>query len=367
MKACALMYNFSPTEGNVTRTIQFTKTTYAQTVSQKFYAPKPFRLPSVSEKKKYRHAELGMKVACGLEMLYCQTKASSEEVYDFEADKKFASYLEHLIKLGYFKNERKGSKLYNTLEKQAKEQYLVNRNSNEHAKYVLLDDPDSEDQDIVRPSIENTRTTIDRILSEYTDEEFDKLSSANAEEEDSDDWMNVNPKQLEEMLFKKMMKDNDILGDLEGGIEKDKDVDLEALMSNLGNFVENKASGLEGIDLSDEESYDEDDEDMEDESNIKFDVNEFMRILKGEDKQDDIQSTMEEMDQEIAGHRKINGSFEKMSLDEKKGEDEDAPVDVELNLVKNILESFKSQQGLPGPASNILNQFGIVLPRDEDE
>lgn len=49
-------------------------------------------------------------------------------------------------------------------------------------------------------------------------------------------------------------------------------------------------------------------------------------------------------------------------------EDEDddfQPVNIDLNVVKNTLESFKAQQGLPGPASNILAGFGIKLPQDK--
>lgn len=42
------------------------------------------------------------------------------------------------------------------------------------------------------------------------------------------------------------------------------------------------------------------------------------------------------------------------------------PVDVDFNLVKNILESFSTQQGLAGPASNILNSMGVWLPADKD-
>lgn len=42
------------------------------------------------------------------------------------------------------------------------------------------------------------------------------------------------------------------------------------------------------------------------------------------------------------------------------------PVDVDFNLVKNILESFSTQQGLAGPASNILNSMGVWLPPDKD-
>ncbi|KAG0333069.1 hypothetical protein BG004_000989 [Podila humilis] len=41
-------------------------------------------------------------------------------------------------------------------------------------------------------------------------------------------------------------------------------------------------------------------------------------------------------------------------------------VDVDLNLAKNLLESFKSQGGLPGPGGNLLSRLGVVLPRDEE-
>lgn len=37
------------------------------------------------------------------------------------------------------------------------------------------------------------------------------------------------------------------------------------------------------------------------------------------------------------------------------------PVDIDLNALKNILESFQSQMGAPGPASNLLGPMGIHL------
>ncbi|KAH9492818.1 hypothetical protein Btru_024789 [Bulinus truncatus] len=58
----------------------------------------------------------------------------------------------------------------------------------------------------------------------------------------------------------------------------------------------------------------------------------------------------------------------KRKVPEKNIEDEDddfQPVNIDLNVVKNTLESFKAQQGLPGPASNILAGFGIKLPQDK--
>ena len=46
-------------------------------------------------------------------------------------------------------------------------------------------------------------------------------------------------------------------------------------------------------------------------------------------------------------------------------EEDFSPVDVDVNLVKSFLDSFSSQQGLPGPASNLLGLMGVHLPRDD--
>ena len=44
-------------------------------------------------------------------------------------------------------------------------------------------------------------------------------------------------------------------------------------------------------------------------------------------------------------------------------EDDDfRPVDVDLNAVKNLLESYESQHGVPGPTSSILGGMGMHLP-----
>lgn len=48
------------------------------------------------------------------------------------------------------------------------------------------------------------------------------------------------------------------------------------------------------------------------------------------------------------------------------GESVMAPVDVDLNLVSNILESYSSQAGLAGPASNLLQSMGVQLPDNTD-
>ena len=54
-------------------------------------------------------------------------------------------------------------------------------------------------------------------------------------------------------------------------------------------------------------------------------------------------------------------------LQGEEGEDEEIqPLDVDLNLVTNLLESLSSQAGLAGPASNLLQSMGIHLPPNTD-
>lgn len=50
-----------------------------------------------------------------------------------------------------------------------------------------------------------------------------------------------------------------------------------------------------------------------------------------------------------------------------KEEVSDDEVDIDLNLAKNLLESFKSQGGLAGPGGNMLGMMGLQLPRDADD
>lgn len=264
LKACAAMRKFSPV-ANVEATVRFTKTTYAQLVSQKFYAPKPFRLPPVSRKKEYQIAELGMKLACGLEMLYnddqCQERVDSSidpEQYMFDKDPKYKVYITRLLRLGYFRGERPGSRLYRELEHQAKVQYL--RQQKEVAVSISDDTLDKEETLLMSGYVFGSlspRQKIDALLAEYTEEGLQELLNSNQGAEDSDEWMNVDPQQLEELLMQrmgqmnnKMMQDmaKDIFGSDDAGGQEPA-VDLEKIMSNFEQFVEGSKSGIEGVEF----------------------------------------------------------------------------------------------------------------------
>ncbi|KAF9147732.1 hypothetical protein BG015_010584 [Linnemannia schmuckeri] len=88
-----------------------------------------------------------------------------------------------------------------------------------------------------------------------------------------------------------------------------------------------------------------DDEDDEEEEGVRkprvATISADGEVVDELDELDDDDDEVEEMDQEM--------------------------VDLDLNLAKNLLESFKSQGGLPGPGGNLLSRLGIILPRDDDD
>jgi hypothetical protein len=55
------------------------------------------------------------------------------------------------------------------------------------------------------------------------------------------------------------------------------------------------------------------------------------------------------------------------AVDDEEDDDDSRPVDVDLNLVQSLLASYTAQEGLPGPASNLLGLMGLALPHDADE
>ncbi|KAF9358414.1 hypothetical protein BGX26_001816 [Mortierella sp. AD094] len=81
----------------------------------------------------------------------------------------------------------------------------------------------------------------------------------------------------------------------------------------------------------------------------------------GDDDDDDDDDDLENPTAHVSAISPDDEIGEEMTEDEA---DEEV-VDIDLNLAKNLLESFKSQGGLPGPGGNILSRLGIVLPRDE--
>ncbi|CAJ0850227.1 8897_t:CDS:10 [Entrophospora sp. SA101] len=129
LKACQKMENFPP-RSSMTVIVKFTKTLYAQLINQRFHPPKIFIQPPINSEK-YKAFDLGMKLACGFEILFRNKnlflKDKGLNKYSFNSDPEWIFFHDKLSKYGYFHNELPGSKLYTQLENVAKEQFLKNK------------------------------------------------------------------------------------------------------------------------------------------------------------------------------------------------------------------------------------------------
>jgi len=74
---------------------------------------------------------------------------------------------------------------------------------------------------------------------------------------------------------------------------------------------------------------------------------------------------MHAMDKELASTEALSG-FEReptiTSAASEATEPSVGPIDLDVNLVKNILESVGAQHGLAGPISNLLGSLHLSLP-----
>ncbi|PNX99653.1 SGT1-plant-like protein [Trifolium pratense] len=112
--------------------VKMSRAMYAQLVQQTFRAPKIYpELPGRDWKEEYAEAELGLKIACGLEMMYQQRKHDGVE----GKGSTWEAFMQSLEKSGYFQGLLPGSSEYHRLMQNAQEYY---RNTSLHSKARLV-------------------------------------------------------------------------------------------------------------------------------------------------------------------------------------------------------------------------------------
>ncbi|CAG8598551.1 10756_t:CDS:10 [Paraglomus brasilianum] len=369
LRACSRMDKFPPST-SITVTVKMTRTLYAQLSSQKFHPPKPFKLPPPSSSN-FKSADLGMKVACGFEILCTDkyyTKANSVarttatvETYPFESDPSWQKFHARLVDLGYYRDEIQGSRLYKELEATAKEQFLKNKTESTSSK----DDFEEE----------SPLEQIEQILKEPAIP--DSVLTANVHEDD-DSWLYINPNQLDSML-------DDKFNNAQATADKDEDNDamnLARMAKEFKRFVQFEEAGIEGAEFIEKpkaESQPFPRTDLETESlptSLAQPPEPTLLPQSTPPPETNLQEYMEAMDRELYSTN-VAGSFVRGAddvLHNEAGsvlvedENEYRPVDIDLNVVTNLLQSFRSQEGLPGPASTIMGRLGInIVPNDSDD
>lgn len=351
-----------PPNDLVDLSVKFTKVLYAQLKSQHFSPPPAWRsLFAASEKKiassssetaqkQHSMLELGMKVTCGFEMLAVDATKSND------------------------------------------------RTTRELA--LLLEDL-AEDGPSALPS--------DADISSWKD----------CTRDDDDSWMDINFEDFEKELNGKSGSTRDkSFGDT------NTQADLRKIVSRFEAFLNDEKAGVDGAEF--DEMDEDDDESDSDESegedrDVSFDEEEFARMMREmmgmpaghvpatnegkekmpaqdpdpnpdpmeEDSEDEeIRQLSEQMAAELKEHGALQLDPTPKKLEElndkamqravempacaaiegaNEEESEDEEVDIDYNLAKNLLESFKGQAGLLGPVSTMLADLGIHLPRDEGD
>ncbi|XP_063048216.1 protein ecdysoneless homolog isoform X2 [Engraulis encrasicolus] len=407
LQACRTFTTFPP-ETRVLSSVTFTRCLYAQLQQQSFMPDRRsgYSLPPCTHPQ-YQAHELGMKLAHGFEILCSKCRVpSSEPDAPVSCNPQWKSFLDSLKRNDYFKGELEGSKHYKDLMTAAEnvfKQSFINTSSS------CVKSPGEEVLQILQSS-------------PYDLEELSKQEK-HLQPPDSDCWLNLTPEELEQILQARAEaggrtgagSKTQSGGTGEGEAEQDASYSLVAVTQGMKNFI-NAMSSYEGAELpwsqsnepfsfdeksmtnaldrllgggddeldSDdlEEEEEEEDDDPDEEEEEEAVGSSDSREQSGAEALDSLKNYMDHMDQELLGtnigksfvqsdkkkDKNVNPSGNHMGnpSTEQKEEEEIQPLDVDLNLVTNLLESLASQAGLAGPASNLLQSMGIHLPPNSD-
>ncbi|XP_061349975.1 protein ecdysoneless homolog [Gastrolobium bilobum] len=373
--------------------VKMSRAMYAQLVQQRFQAPKCYpMMPERDKREEYVEAELGMKIACGLEMMYQQRKRDGVE----GKGSTWEAFKQSLEKSGYFQGLLPGSTEYQRLMQNAQEYY---RNTSLHSRASelmnapvrrideILALPHSVDDfkgQVVPPSdddswLYNGEEELNSALMERQKEMelYDlkhKKKGKAKEDQDTGLTSGSNADEFDPGDIAKTMKAFvHTLSSYKGAEapedrNKEVDLDVDQFIKDLESTM--KHPGVEVADCNIEEGSSSDlDFDDSDESDMAESAEE------NEDGEDTfMQSYSDAMNEQLKATT-IQKSFVRANEQIPKkdegasnaAEDMDegfSPVDVDVNLVKSFLDSFSSQQGLPGPASNLLGLMGVQFPQD---
>lgn len=401
LQACRSFKTFLPDTRVLTR-VTFTRCLYAQLQQQQFTPDRRsgFALPPRSDPK-YKAHELGMKLAHGFEILCSKARMpSSEPNAPVTCYPQWKGFIKSLTRNGYFKGEMEGSALYkdliNSAETFFRQTVSSELSTSSHGEEIL------------------------QLLHSCTPFSLEELREKESQlpPEDSDKWLNITEKDLEQMLQERSKEcaamesqkstlcsskveptcshmEEEAAGYSLVAVSQGMKSFLNAMSSHEGAEIPgsaqpftfdphsmasaldkllgvNNGEELDSDDLDDDDDGDNDEDD--DDGEVEADE------MKGPETLASLKKYMDQMDDELMGTN-IGLSFHQNKADSQNEsphslgegssskdemEEDIQPLDLDLNLVTNLLESLSSQAGLAGPASNLLQSLGIHLPPNSD-
>ncbi|KAL1128944.1 hypothetical protein AAG570_013478 [Ranatra chinensis] len=390
MRACRAMRYFPP-ETRVMTQVKMTRCLYAMLLHHKYSPDRRtgWHLPPPTSPEYLAHS-IGVKLACGFEILVSQCKGNDGSA-DLLNDRGWLRYKQSLTDKGYFKGLLEGSQEYKRLEKEGMEYY---RSSMVYAQ----------------PAV--GQVVLDLLNNLDIDLEEMRKAGSSLPPPDDDSWMEISAEELEKSLTERYgtrpecgtseipNKLNSFLGHISGieGVEHPHvNKDGVPLRPKRGTKKQNASSDETTRDEDnnrislDQEAFScavqnildfvvpEDSWDLESEGSgmsayedeIEMDLSRKRTTRRSEERNgsegetNELKQYMDQMDRELA-NTTMGQSFHK-KLSNKGMEDSFSdiesfePVDIDMNALRNIMESYQSQMGGAGPASNLLGPMGVRL------
>eukprot|EP00730_Choanoeca_flexa_P017240 TRINITY_DN8276_c0_g1_i1.p1 TRINITY_DN8276_c0_g1~~TRINITY_DN8276_c0_g1_i1.p1 ORF type:complete len:647 (+),score=134.38 TRINITY_DN8276_c0_g1_i1:111-2051(+) len=402
MKHATKLVHFTP-DTMAEHSIRMTRFSYAQLSHAQCKPPAKFgRMPS-SQHPDFKAHMLGCFLTLGLEILANQggSKTLQQVEQEVDADVRWRSYRSTLESNGYFQGLLEGSKGHTAKLQQAKDHFL---------SQVARASEQSTEGNSAGLSLTGQERAARTCYNTWRQCEDLPLPEQNLRDDD-DEWMLVNDAQLNQLL--ESYREQAQAGMSHG------DESMENMVQQLSAFVEQKTSDLDGVaprdtvtgaettrpvEISKDDKIDVNDANDEDEDglmapaeDVELNVDNFMSILssvlsmdqspqgnsndKGFGEAGGLEALWQQMDAELQSSA-MGKSFEREQETDKgdksdKGgvhdrddrqadraktsplQEDVAPVDVDLNLVHNLLQSHASQQGQAGPVTNLLSTLGF--------
>ncbi|CAH0729768.1 unnamed protein product, partial [Brenthis ino] len=310
--------------------VLFSKYLYAMLMNAKF--------PNIRKLKQFelnKMNQLGVKLTCGYKTI--MNKASK----DIFATSEYQKFLNSLTNNGYFKDNIEGSKDYNQLLDKAKDYfYTLECPINSYVSNQISDI-------ILSPEFDKVKENIKQKC---------KMSLF---EEDSDDWLNIQPDELNEFL-------NTQYGN-KVKIKKDEPITSVTITNKLSNFLK-ESSDFEGIEQTRSEAQDD--------NNIEFDSDEFVNCLEKMlniiSKDSDITPSdrSDFSDDDDDDGVEVSPSEQDLELASKLKSTQKSSASNNSDVLQNLIQSMK-EEGLSGPSSTVLRTIGVkksdLLDSDDDD
>ncbi|KAK2824461.1 hypothetical protein Q5P01_021636 [Channa striata] len=426
LQACRSFKTFPPNTRVLTM-VTFTRCLYAQLHQQQFTPDRRsnFTLPSRSHPH-YKAHELGMKLAHGFEILCSKCKLpSSDPDASVSCNPQWKGFMDSLKRNGYFRGELEGSARHRELTKSAEnffKQSVVSKSSalspGEEVLQVLHSCSSFSLQELKKQEsqlppedsdswLDITAQDLERMLQErgggrgdVGSQNFSSTRKTQQHVRDAEETRKeTEDKEEEEEVAYSLVAVSQGMKNFLNAMSSHEGAELpwssstqpfsfdpDSVASALDRLLGSKDEELDSDDLDDEDDDDQEDEEEEEEDKNNEGLSGRTEMNETETL-DGLKRYMDQMDQELMSTN-IGQSFNQLSYNKadldsgpphpaatssspseggvEETEEEIQPLDVDLNLITNLLESLNCQAGLAGPASNLLQSLGLHLPPNSD-